>query len=397
MATRTATLQLPLDLQVDQDAFAAYLKFENIVFLLSDSYLTTPVNWENLPEVVCIQRLLTMSQSIPNIQVVWESGIALEAFRAPSIFPFLATLLCLEDITHKSFTNNTELDTSSARRKIYGYQFSADLFSDVQILLCADNRGQGRPSSLYSSESGDLITRDSFETLVDLLLSSHRGYGAADSQALFYIKAIGTIVAELFENTELHGRLGLDGRQIKKNGIRGLFFKRVKITKAGEWKKFNQVELLSANSNRRDEATELDALEVSIFDAGVGYYSAYTKINLVDDTDIKSEWAVVHQCLQRHYDDRMDDTRPSHRAMGLYEVLRALTMVKGLIEVRSGRVYGFRTFVPGELRFQLEPADSPTRPNMPKPFLLDSVHKFVRKPTAHESLIGTSIRVLIPL
>ena len=396
MAAEIKNLQLPYDIQVDQNSFTSYLNFDRVVFSISDAFLTDPGSWANLPEVVCIQRLLTLSRAIAEIKVVWESRVATEVFRAPNLFPFLATLLCLDDVSHMANRTNTVLETAAARKKIYSYQFSAEWFTDVQILLCADNRGQGRPSSLYSGETGELIDRDSFENLVDLLLSTHKGYGAANSQALFFIKAIGTIVAELFENTELHGRLGLDGRQLTKSAIRGLFFKRVKITKAGEWKKFSP-ESGDSVTSRRDDSTELDALEISIFDSGIGYYSAYTRVGLSEEVDLKTEWAVVHQCLQRHYDNSMDDARPSHRAMGLYEVLRALTLVRGMVEVRSGRVYGFRTFVPGELKFQLEPPDSTTRPNMPKPFLLDSVHKFVRKPTAHETLVGTSIRVLIPL
>jgi hypothetical protein len=83
--------------------------------------------------------------------------------------------------------------------------------------------------------------------------------------------------------------------------------------------------------------------------------------------------------------------------MGLYEVLRALQYLKGKFEVRSGRVYGFRTFLEGETQFQIEAASSPTRPGMPKPVLLDQQKQFVRVPSPNGMVVGAAIRVLIPL
>jgi hypothetical protein len=83
--------------------------------------------------------------------------------------------------------------------------------------------------------------------------------------------------------------------------------------------------------------------------------------------------------------------------MGLYEVLRALQLLRGAIEVRTGRIFGYRTFMEGDLKFKMEPATSLTRPGMPKPQLLDVERRIVTVPTRHELLVGSSIRVIVPL
>jgi hypothetical protein len=392
---KTSTLSLPVDLQGDQTSFLAYLAADDINIDVGDGYLARGGNWTGVPEVICIQRLITLVAGRSNVHVYWEKNAAQAVFGSPCIFPLLTVLLCLDNVVHLPAEEQFVLDVAAARKAIYEYRLKADLFSDIQILLCADNRGRGRPRSLYSSAG--LIPRDEFETIIDVLLSTHTGYGIGDSKAIFFIKAVGTIVAELFENTELHGRVGLDGKLIKENGVRGLIFKRVKIHKNGDWRKLNDNDDVAIAKPSRERKISMDALEISVFDAGVGFYSSYTRQPLDEEVLVNDEWDVVHKCLERHYDNRARDSGLSHRAMGLYEVLRALQLVTGVLEVRSGRTYGYRSFVQGEMRFQIEPLSSLSRPNMPKPVLLDHDRQFVTAPSTQERLIGASIRVLIPL
>ncbi|MFD2274129.1 hypothetical protein ACFS07_32470 [Undibacterium arcticum] len=75
----------------------------------------------------------------------------------------------------------------------------------------------------------DLLRAPIFESLVDRLLTSQTALNVSASQAVLFSQSIATIVAELFENTDIHGRLGLNDVPFKVNGIRGLVFKRVKI------------------------------------------------------------------------------------------------------------------------------------------------------------------------
>jgi hypothetical protein len=81
---------------------------------------------------------------------------------------------------------------------------------------------------------------------------------------------------------------------------------------------------------------DVPCFEASIFDSGIGYFASYTRDPLQPQTDLKLEWQVLHNCLERHYFPQLADGRPGHRGMGLYEVLRALQVLKGRIEFRTG-------------------------------------------------------------
>lgn len=389
-----STLRLPTSLQADRYRTSDFIERGKVVIEIPDDYLTDVKSENNLSEVVCIQRLIALGNEASEVRVIWDNGIAKQALRSPSIFPLLSVVLCLDNATHLSIDGEI-LNVNVARRDIYAYKMRADLFSDVQILLCADNRGHGRPSTLYDSDG--LVSREDFESIIDTLLSTHTGYGISNSKAVFFIKAISTIVAELFENTEIHGRLGLDNKPVEKNGLRGIIFKRIKVVHSGDWVKHAELTAALPKATGRKEVKESDALEISVFDSGIGFFSSYTRQKLEQKTPLSEEWDVVHRCLERHYDQEEYGSRPAHRAMGLYEVLRALKMVNGILEVRSGRTYGYRTFLPGELSFQLESTSSVMRPSMPKPVLLDHERKYVTIPTAHEKLPGSTLRVVIPL
>lgn len=393
-------IKLPFDLMGDSTQFDEQTNASSLIIDIPSTYLDTISENELLPEVIAIQRLISLSRLDKQIRVIWNQKVAAKVFDAPNLFPLLAVLICLDNVSHELQQEDGSTlvaELKSSRQLIYKYSLHADLFSDTQILICADSRGHGRPSTLYSEKSNELIARADFDSLVDRLLVGQVATNISASQAVKFSQAIATIVAELFENTDLHGKVGLNGAPFKLNGIRGLIFKRIKIEKKVRRQAFEVLTPSKKTGAEHGNGELLDALEISVFDSGVGFYSAYTKQKLTSDTPLASEWEVVHKCLERHYEIPIHDTRPSHRAMGLYEVLRALQTVLGLIEVRSGRAYGFRTFLEGDWRFQREPQSSTQRPGMPKPVLLDVKNKFVTVPTPHEHLTGVSIRVLIPL
>lgn len=349
-----------------------------------------------VPEVIAIQRLITVARLGIPIEAVWDHNIAEEAMKAPSLFPLLSVLLCLDVKRHAirdSGGTLTPADVQLSRKMIYQFRPMADMFSDSQVFICADSRGHGRPRSLYNSD-GSLVSRSNFETFVERLLSAQIGINAGTAQAVKFSQNVSTIIAELFENTDIHGKQDADGIPFKTNGIRGMLFKRIKLPLKR-----------SIRSDRRtmqiEDAQPL-ALEISVFDSGIGYYGSYRRAELSSSVTLTEEWAVVHKCLERHYahDETVSFTKDAlqgHTGMGLYEVLRALQFLKGKFEVRSGRTYGFRTFLEGDTQFFLESSASETRPGMPKPVLLDHGLKFVRIPTANEQLVGSSVRVLIPL
>lgn len=78
-------------------------------------------------------------------------------------------------------------------------------------------------------------------------------------------------------------------------------------------------------------------------------------------------------------------------------MLRAIQALKGRIEIRTGRLFAYRTFLDGELQAQMQPRTEFSRLAWPVPKLLDVGKKYVANPSANEHLIGASVRIIVPL
>lgn len=341
-------------------------------------------------EVFAIQRVLTLARLGVPLRVIWSATIAKNVKSSAPIFPLLAVLLMLQGTQHVlqgANVSESEAFVAAGRKGISLYRLVSDLFSSSQVLLCADSRGQGRPINLYDSSTRQLRRREDFETLVIDVLSKQLDASVKRPNVFRNAGALGVIVAELFENTDLHARFNVTGSPLSPNAMRGIAFKRVKIALGGT---------KGSVKNARPET--VDCLEVSVFDTGVGYFSAYTKQELDQTVNLDFEWKVLHNCLERHYFSDVEDNRPSHRAMGLAEVLRALQALKGRIDVRTGRLFAYRTFMEGDLQAQMEELSSPLAQfAFPKPKMLDVEKKYLAIPSVHEKVVGSAVRVLVPL
>lgn len=358
---------------------------------VTDDYETLAAALPGWSEVLAIQTLLTAVKLADRLVVEWQAGIAKKALASPPIFPLLAVLLVLRDAEHvhddATDGKGGNFDLTAARTAIHTHVLSRGFFVDSQIVLCADSLGKPTPRDLYDPKTRRLRSREDIETVVLDLLAGHQF--RADLQSSFSKpKALAIIVAELFENTHLHGRLDLDRRPVGPNSVRGLVVKRMSLK-------------LPPRRGTRDGSagSTVAALELSIFDAGIGYFSSFTREALEPTTELKHEWKVLHNCLERHYNPEVPDQRSSHRGMGLNEVLRSLQSLGGSLEIRTGRLFAYRSFVEGEIQPQMQndPSDWTPIRIWPKPVLLDTAKRYVAQPTEHEQLIGSSIRILVPL
>lgn len=358
---------------------------------VTDDYEALVAAISGWSEVLAIQTLLTAAKLADRVVVEWQAGIARKAFASPPIFPLLAVLLVLRDAEHVHDAANDgdgrQFDLASARSAIHSHVLSKGFFVDSQIVLCADSLGKSTPHDLYDPKTRRLRNRADIETVVLDLLAGHQ-YRADHEYGLSKPKALAIIVAELFENTHLHGRLDLDLRPVGPNSVRGLVIKRMELK-------------VPPRMGTKDGSAgrSVAALELSIFDAGVGYFSSFTREGLGPTTDLRHEWKVLHNCLERHYNPELPDQRSSHRGMGLNEVLRSLQSLGGSLEIRTGRLFAYRSFVEGELQpqMQINPSEWTPVHIWPKPVLLDTAKRYVAQPTEHEQLIGSSVRILVPL
>ena len=382
------SLILPLGITEDEAPLEELLKLSTgLELVIPDNYEELVLSTELIGEVFAIQRLLTISRLGLPIVVRWAPAISKRLPDVARLQPLLAVALMLQGVNHKLAGLDAPLDEkvlTEARNGVLKHRLIKDLFSPSQLLLCADSRGHGRPEQLYLPRGGALRPRSQFETLVQGVLASELKATGDTAKQFKWASNLGVIVAELFENTDIHAMTDLGGARFSVNAMRGLMFKRIKLT----------VQLRDPHQKLRE--VEKDCLEISVFDTGLGYLRSFTRSE--EKHDIEFEWRVLHKCLERHFDDDIPDHRPEHRALGLAEVLRSLQTLAGRIEIRTGRTFGYRTFIEGQLQAQMQPPISDlSRFSWPRPRLLDAAKIVVAVPTAHEDIVGSAIRVIVPL
>jgi hypothetical protein len=375
-----------------------------------DSYLSDERLGHPGAEGLAIQRLITLAHDATSLKIMWRAAAARRLFESPSVHPLAAVALCLNNAEH-SLPAEAKLPEDAlerARAKLLSHRLAADMFSDRQVLVCQDYERPSLPSDLYEPSTRRLRPETDFESLIDDLVYAQQGAGFKVGALSRLRMALAVILRELLENTDDHAKTDSDGGVLRPNSIRGLLVKRI-------------LETRRLPTRAATNLPPVPCLEFTIFDSGIGYYNSYRrqllrgqargepvvvgdkqadtvrKFELGPEVPAETEYAIVLKCLGRHAEMAIPDPRPGHRGMGLYEVLRALKMMQGMLEVRTGRVHGYRSFLEGELRLQLEPETSELRPGMPKASLLDVDRKAANLPAPRDQVRGSVVRVVVPL
>lgn len=381
------TVDIPSGLLADIKWIGDVGEATTIVFRVPGDYAEQRKVFDQVPEVIGIQRLLTLARAGARFEVLWSESVWTTVSASAAIFPLLAILLLLSRASHSVHRTDGGPEPRKANdsvKRLLQHRFSRDAFADSELVVCLESGGFVLPWDLYLPNTQSLRPRDDFETLVVDAITAQVAEGT--SRQLIYRNAssLGVVVAELFENTDMHGRLDLAGKSLGTDAFRGVIFKRIKVDAPTLHPK------KGAPTSR-----VVECFEVSIFDSGIGYFESYTRGEMVSELDF--EWKVLHNCLERHYHPDIKDHRANHRAMGLYEVLRAIQTLKGRIEIRTGRLYAYRTFMDSDLQVQMMEKDPMAYHAWPKPKLLDVDKRYLAFPTEHESLCGSSVRIIIPL
>lgn len=361
-------------------------------------------------EGLAIQRLITLAHDAASLKVIWHAGALRRLLDSPAVHPLAAVAMCLNNAKH-TLSTDAEIYPEvfeRARRMLLGHQLTADMFSDRQVLICLDFERPSLPSDLYEPSTRELRPEADFESLIDDLLYAQHGAGFTAKNLSKLRMVLAVVLRELLENTDDHAKTDFNGSVLKPNSIRGLVIKRI-------------LETRRVPTRTNVNSPPVPCLEFTIFDSGIGYYNSYRRqllrgqargepvvvgdkqadmvrnFELGPEVSVEIEYAIVLKCLGRHSENAVPDPRPGHRGMGLYEVLRAMKMMQGMFEVRTGRIHGYRSFLDGELRIQLEPDTSENRPGMPRASLLDVDRKLVPYPAPRELVRGSVVRVVVPL
>lgn len=370
-------IRIPDDFLVDMldDSTASKLSNDFLIDWLEGA------STENLNNAFVIQRALTAFSRSSSCRFIWSDKAIDLLKKTPSSAVLLSCIICLDGVTHcksdeKAFSAST---VQTLKNNIDSSDLKPDWFGATSGVVCADYISKGWHHSLYASQ-GELKSRDAIEDLLHPIITA-RIEGLSDTDLIKKWKdSLVSVVYELFENTHIHSRFDYDGK-IKKNIIRTLIIRGTK-------------EFTGGNSLKITPRQVRDCLEITVLDSGVGFFgSAFKRQPNYEDLDV--EWLNVRKSLEKHVSD--GDYSPSHRGIGLYEVLRALHFLKGAIQIRSGNTFGYRSFFPGDPQLQMEPKDSKTRPNMPKTKFLDYIDFYRPTPTRNSFVIGVVARTIVPL
>lgn len=337
---------------------------------------------QRLSDVMLIQGMIGLLDRSSTTNFVWNAEVVLKIIQSPISYPLLGCLILHANARH-SLESGKEFPLRAIRTQLSQARLRFDWFSEPKALLCADHLGLGRQKELYLSQTATGIRdREHFESLIFPYVEAKLAVSVTDEAAFKWRAALTSIVFELFENTDLHGRTDWHGKVLH-NSIRGLLFRDTAV--------------LPYQPGARMPGASLKCLEIGVFDSGVGYYGKKTKGLLGSDVSVREEWEILHQCLSTHLEDGASpNLGKGQRGIGLYEVLRALKFLNGAIEFRTGRLHAYRSFLPGDLLLQMESKESKLRPNMPKPTLLDYSRKFFAVPTEQLQVVGSAVRVLVP-
>ncbi|MEJ1935209.1 hypothetical protein WDZ92_33860, partial [Nostoc sp. NIES-2111] len=340
--TVPSVIELPGGLLSDVRWLGLVNEGTKVTLHVTEDCLSRVVELGAPPEVVGIQRLVTLARAGASLEVRWNEKVWKTVQSSLAIFPLLAILAMLSRATHVVRRDDGTTDSVTTHEAVKGllkHRLARDLFSDSEMVVCVDGLGVPLPWDLYVPHSQTLRPREDFETLVVDAITAQVAEGASRDNVYRNASSLGTVVAELVENADVHGRLDVSGYPLGKDSFRGVIFKRINV----------DVPVVRP-AKGAPTSRKVECFEVSVFDSGVGYFEAYTRGESVSGADLEYEWKVLHNCMERHYHPDVKDHSAGHRAMGLYEVLKAIQRLTGRIEIRTGRLYAYRTFLYGEIQ-----------------------------------------------
>lgn len=336
-----------------------------------------------LADVFVVQRFLTLVRKFNRPKLIWSESAISALKSSPGAVLLLSSAILLDDVTHETEAS-IEIKPSvrvSLRDLVSSNKLSPKWFDLSDSIVCADFISRGWHPNFYSAP-GLLRNRDEIEKLFNPIIGANIE-GMKDTDLLKKWKdSLVSVVYELFENTHIHARLDYDNKTPAKDVIRAITVRNIQAYTGGNEKKIVQ-------------RNKLDCLEISVFDSGVGIFGRSNKRPVSEHDKLEDEWLNLRTCLEKHQDD--EPFEHTHRGLGLYEVLRSLYFLKGAIQIRTGRSFGYRSFFPGDIQQQMESKESINKPGMPKSRLLDFNNPYRPTATFNLPVVGLVARTIVPL
>jgi hypothetical protein len=261
------------------------------------------------------------------------------------------------------------------------------------FLLCVDHKDRGFPLLLYHTPPGARKTpkgEKDFQSLAGDLLKNTAQAFHADEPFEKLRFGLGTILHELFDNTDRWAKVEYDGRPLERS-VRGIRFElyadRQNVLLSHVKDSPPLVDYLSHSEFSR--ASPGDArrrfVEMSIFDSGPGLAQRNMQAAIGSETALDKEYEAVIRCLSKY----TSSSFRTHRGLGLHTVMKTLTSSAGFLRIRTGRLALFRDFVTHPY--------SPDGTSVSKePFMMDWESR-TRDTSPMQRVEGVLLTMLIPI
>lgn len=183
-------------------------------------------------------------------------------------------------------------------------------------------------SYIHTLYNGDkLITKNEFINLFAEKIFDNSTPQVYRHAKLQFTNDFGSIIFELFQNTEEHAR----NNSLDRKSIRGFTTKHLLI---------KPVEIKSHYSHIKNylnifhiENKGLQFIEISVFDTGDGLAKSLNKDDL--DNSFETEKTYVLKCFNKHITSKTNKMY----GIGLYDVIKKIILNRGLFILRTGRIH----------------------------------------------------------
>jgi hypothetical protein len=204
-------------------------------------------------------------------------------------------------------------------------------------IVCADHLALGAPATLYAThEDGvaDVRERTEYRALAEQLLSvtvrgSYQKHLDREMAA-----AIGSLLYEIFRNTEDHALTDISGNVLKRSirAVRISHLSPLEVTLSVMAQEFPALAAFCERQRPAPGAKQVHLLELSVLDSGPGYAPRLTKRPL-KEMSVAEESEAVHRCFSV-----ATSKARSGFGQGLPHVIRVLRRKGGFLRLRTGRL-----------------------------------------------------------
>lgn len=298
-------------------------------------------------EAALIQLLLTWANKSDSRRLILPKLTSPEEYAdrlVSRLFGRVAALICTSAHLKGSQSDVSRILKARAEKIIldryYKYEVSRQNVSARAVsVLCVDTVGYGEPRTVYEEDMSGKPAVKSVSGFVKLaeqaigsIIQDYEQRGLTVDRD--FVRALGSLLFELFSNTHDHARYNFDGkpRRISARGFQ------IRVHESDDLALRNMAEGYEPLSHYIRQLPAIitrnrQLLEVSVFDSGPGFAQQRLKRSL-EDVSLDQEREAVDECFVR------GSTTKAHSryGQGLPQVVALLRARSGFMHLRTGRL-----------------------------------------------------------